>query len=125
MKRDLHIDFHVVDEKHHAIHARLLNWAAWCSGGLGAPASAPGFELYVSPARAKAQSAGTPAVDRMDAARIAKGVYALPAPHRAALNWCYLKPVNPGRACREVGTNMAGLAQLVRDGRQMLVNRRI
>lgn len=119
----VYIDLHTVEPKHDKIHARLLNWASWCCGDMGGAASAPGFELYRSSARAREQSSGNPSPDRMDAAMVAKGVYALPAPHRAALNWCYLKPVAPGRACRELGTTMAGLAQLVRDGRTMLVNR--
>ena len=124
MMRDA-IDFHAVEEKHYAIHDRLMNWARWCNG-TGAPSESPMFRLYRSSARAKADymaSSGI-SVDQSDAARIAKAVIALPDVHRSAINWNYVKPVSPARACRAIGTSMTGLALLVRDGRQMLVNRR-
>jgi len=63
------------------------------------------------------------AVDRIDAMRIAKAVAALPVPHRSAVNWAYVRPVSPRRACQAIGTTMEGLALLLRDGRQMLLNR--
>jgi DNA-directed RNA polymerase specialized sigma24 family protein len=63
------------------------------------------------------------AVDGMDAQRIAKAVGHLPEPHRKALHWSYIRPVNPRRAASDLGTTLDGLALLVRDGRQMLVNR--
>lgn len=118
------IDFHAVDEKHFAIHDRLMNWARWCNG-TGAPSESPMFRLYRSSARAKADYMATTgiAVDQRDAARIAKAVIALPAGHRSAINWNYVKPVSPARACRAIGTSMEGLMRLVCDGRQMLVNR--
>ena len=47
-----------------------------------------------------------------------------PVKHRAAINWCYVAPVNPRRACQDIGVSMQGLSDLLTDGRQMLVNRR-
>lgn len=125
MKRDDYIDFHQVEEKHLSIHTRLLNWALWCNGTGGATTS-PMFRLYRAPARARgAEHAwSSVAVDGMDAQRIAKAITHLPETHRRALHWCYIKPINPKRAAAEQGTTLAGLALLVRDGRQMLVNRR-
>jgi hypothetical protein len=118
------IDFHAVEEKHRGIHERLLNWARWCNGTPGA-SSSPMFRLYVAPARARgAEHTWTSiGVDTHDASRIAKAVVALPEQHRKALNWSYLKPINPRRAASSLGTSLEGLALLVRDGRQMLVNR--
>ena len=49
---------------------------------------------------------------------------ALPEDHRSAVNWNYVKPVAPTRACQAIGVTMAALAQLVVDSRQMLINRR-
>ena len=120
------IDFHAVEAKHAAIHARLENWARWCNGSSGGSAS-PMFRLYRTPARARGAEGtwSTVAVDGMDAQRIAKAVTHLPEPHRRALHWSYIKPINPRRAAAEQGTTMEGLALLVRDARQMLVNRRV
>lgn len=134
MKRDApqsvrpYIDFNAVEEKHAKIHARLENWGLW------AKARAPGIDGDSSPmfrlyrADNFDRSYGTPTalhIDGMDAQRIFKGVAALPDPHRIGLNWFYVRPVSPSRACRLLATTMAGLALFVRDGRQMLVNRGI
>lgn len=62
-------------------------------------------------------------VDKLDAAKIAKAVIALPVKHRGATQWHYVKPVAPGRAARELAVSLAGLAELVQDARTMLINR--
>lgn len=118
------IDFHAVEDKHREIHARLENWARWCHGAR-LPSSCPMFVLSRATARARGDYGATCSVpvDREDAARIAKAVIALPTPHRAAINWSYVKPVSPRRAAQAIGTSFEGLALYVRDGRQMLVNR--
>lgn len=118
------IDFHAVEEKHGEIHERLLNWARWCNGS-ASPAVGPMFRMCQGSARARGDygaATGIP-VDRYDAMRIGKAVIALPGPHRAAINWSYVKPVSPRRAAQSIGTSLEGLALYVRDGRQMLVNR--
>lgn len=121
----LSVDFHAVDPAHYAIHGRLENWARWCNGRT-APATSPMFRLYRAAARARGAEStwSTVAVDGMDAQRIAKAVAALPAPHRRAIHWSYIKPVSPRRAASEQGTTLEGLALLLRDARTMLVNRR-
>jgi DNA-directed RNA polymerase specialized sigma24 family protein len=118
------IDFHAVEVKHREIHVRLENWARWCNGR-NAPETSPMFRLYRAPARARGaeHTWSTVAVDGMDAQRIAKAVGHLPELHRKALHWSYIRPVNPRRAASDLGTTLDGLALLVRDGRQMLVNR--
>lgn len=119
------IDFHAVEAKHHEIHARLENWARWCNGSF-APAVSPMFNMVRSAARARgAEHTWSAApVDGLDAQRIAKQVTHLPEPHRRAIHWSYIKPINPRRAAQEQGTTLEGLALLVRHARQMLVNRR-
>ena len=110
------------------IHDRLLNWARWCVSR-GVPACAPMWRFY-QPTDAN-QGEGTrygmrataEPTDQRDAHRIAQGVAFLPEPHRLSLHWYYVRPVNPTKAVREIGTNYAGLARLVHDGRCMLVNR--
>ena len=116
------VDFHVVEEGHRAIDGRLRNWAVWCNGSMGGEVH-PMWRLYrAPPSRSDAVSAGS-AVDRIDAARIAKAVAALPDRHRRALNWCYVRPCAPRRAAQALAVSLEGLALLVRDGRQMLINR--
>lgn len=117
------IDFHAVEQHQREIDARLRNWGIWCNGST-APMTSPMFRMTPPPPRVRGEIAYMAnSVDRMDAAKLAKAVAALPGPHRAALNWCYVKPVSPKRACQAIGTTMDGLAMFVRDGRQMLINR--
>lgn len=85
------------------------------------------FRLYRSSDARQLYGRGPTAsapVDSSDASRIAKGVAALPEPHRLAVQWYYVRPVAPARACQMIGTTQPGLAQLVSDGRVMLRNRR-
>lgn len=128
MKRE-NIDWHVVPERQLVIHERLLNWGRWCHGPIGHDVS-PMFRLYRSTdanqgdgMRYGMRSTPNP-VDTHDAARIAKAVGFLPEPHRLSLQWYYVKPVSPRKACQAIATNMAGLARYVTDARNMLVNRR-
>ena len=125
MKRDS-IDFHAVEEAHFAIHARLLNWAKWCNG-TGSSSASPMFRLYRASARARDHymTDSCTVVDQRDALRVAKAVVALPPENRSAINWSYVRPVNPKRACEAIGTSLEGLMLLVRDGRQILLTREV
>ena len=118
------IDFHAVEAKHAEIHRRLENWGRWCNGS-GGPTSSPMFRLFISPARVRGEILANMSVpvDKSDAVRISKAVIALPHQHRAAIQWCYVRPVSPRRAAQSIGVSLDTLAVLVRDGRQMLVNR--
>jgi hypothetical protein len=126
MKRD-GVDFHLVEAHQAQIHIRLENWGLWAKARAPGsdPSTSPMFRLYrASWARTEygATTAATP-VDGLDAQRIAKGVAVLPEQHRIGLQWYYVRPTSPARACRMLATTMAGLALYVRDGRQMLLNR--
>lgn len=121
------IDFHAVEPHQREIDRRLQNWGRWCNGTT-APMTSPMFRMTPPPPRVRGDMAyalAGDAVDRMDAQKVAKAVAALPASHRSALNWSYVKPVSPRRACEAIGTTAEGLMQYVRDGRQMLINRQI
>ncbi len=118
------VDFFAVEEDQRPMDSRLSNWAIWANGR-GFPAVSPMFRLYRSNDSAGECNAGGPPVDAMDAQAVSRGVSALPAPHRAALNWYYIVKSGPKRACQQLGTNMQGLAQYVRDGRRMLINRKV
>ena len=119
MKRDA-IDFHVVEKEHLAIHARLENWARWANGK---PQSIvqPMFALY-RPDNNERDGYGIP-IDRLDAQRVQKAVSELPDKHRAAISWQYVQPSSPLKMARALSESLAGLLDLVRRGRIMLINR--
>lgn len=115
------VDFEAVPEQQLQMHGRLCNWARWCRGRpMGNVA--PIFRLYRSTDVHAGHSAAVP-VDGIDASRIARGVSALPEKHRHGLQWFYVHPVAPTRAARSLGLTMSALAELVVDGRTMLINR--
>lgn len=117
------IDFHAVEPHQRAMDGRLRNWGSWCNGSTGS-ATSPMFRMVPPPPRSRGDGACyAAAVDSKDAERIAEAVSELPKPHHAALVWCYARPVSPKRACEALKTTPTGLALLVRDGRQMLINR--
>ena len=64
-------------------------------------------------------------IDKLDAAEIQKAVTALPDKHMRAIGWCYLRPTNPQAQARELGVSLQGLADLIHNGRTMLVNRKV
>lgn len=123
-----YVDFSSVPPSQWSMHDRLENWARWCRGSSGrdnAPAS-PMFALYRSTdAKRKYGEETSVPINKLDAAEIAKGVAVLPSKHRRAIHWHYLHPYGPSGMAHELGVELAGLAQLVRDGRQMLINRRV
>lgn len=114
------VDFHAVESAHFAIHERLLNWARWCYSN-GGRTVAPMFRLYRTPEHWGSEPSLS--VDSLDAQAIQKAVSHLPEKHRKALGWCYVIRSSPRRATRELAVTMEGLAELVREGRCMLVNR--
>lgn len=124
MRRDDYIDFHAVAREHFKIHERLTNWGRWCNGSY-APGVAPGFELYRSPADSNSESLDdltTVRIDGGDACRVNSLVLTLPENRRAALNWCYCRPIAPKRQARDMGISPAELAWLLGDGRQRLMD---
>lgn len=122
MKRDA-VDFHQIPEHQVPIHERLVNWARAQHSRSGSD-SAPMFRQYRSSDQWATPAVSSP-VDQRDAAKINKGWQQLPAKHRAAVQWHYVTPGSPTKACKVIGCTMADLAGLVVDGRQMLINRRV
>jgi DNA-directed RNA polymerase specialized sigma24 family protein len=117
------VDFAHVEPAHEAIDARLHNWARWANGRSG-PRCSPMFRLYrSSEARTIDATPGAAPVDTLDAQRIQKAVTHLPGRHRLALSWCYITRTSARKAAQTVGESLEGLAQLIRDARQMLINR--
>jgi DNA-directed RNA polymerase specialized sigma24 family protein len=121
MKREPVVDFFQVEAKHIKIHERLVNWARWAHSPQWGRVQ-PMFRLYRPDEHWEGQSPIS-SVDTLDAAKIQKAVSKLPEKHRSAIGWNYVKRNNPKRAAQELGVNVQGLAQLIADGRQMLINR--
>ena len=123
MKRD-DIDFHAVPVAHERLHARLEDWAHWLANTPGPRSSIPMFRLYRSeegwePGGAKSS------LNVLDCQRIERGVAALPEKHGKALRWSYVFRFSPLKARNWIGCTYEELANLVDDGRQMLLNRRV
>lgn len=116
------IDFHAVEEKHHAIDARLKEWGRYV---MVRPPT------WMHPMWRKGRMNGrqweAPVIrddlDIIRASETEKAVSGLPEPFRTAVRWCYVYRWTPAVAVREIGTTYQGLEKLVRDGRQMLLNR--
>lgn len=120
------VDFSIIPPHQAAMHERLENWARASRGGdKQSGTSSPMFRLHQSDAwTPRAYGAETTApVNRQDAMLVNKGVVALPEKHRRAVQWYYLHPGKPAHMARELGQTLQGLADLVRDGRQFLINR--
>lgn len=120
------VDFNAIKPGHEAIDARLRNWARWCQPrGEGYPGTAAGFGLYRSSDARTADATASPPIDHLDATAIQKGVNALPLNHRFAVNWHYVTGEPARKMAKKVGETLDGLAQLVSEGRTMLLNRRV
>lgn len=123
MRRDLP-DFFYIEPAQLAIHDRLLNWSRYVSGKGSAWTQGPIWKLGKSNGRQWHQPEHKPSVDTLDGHKLEKAVGLLPAPHRDAIRWHYVFPMNPSKMRRHLGVTDSGLARLVMDGRAMLINRR-
>lgn len=122
MKREM-TDFYMVDDAHIAIHERLNNWATWCRGSTRAGVH-PMFRMY-RPDNWERDMQTAKAMDPLDAARVQKGVAALPEKHRHSVQWFYVLSGPPKVAARQLAVSVQGLSDLVRNSRQMLINRSV
>jgi hypothetical protein len=114
-------DFFSVDPKHRRIDERLVNWSRWVQVR---PASftQPMFKSFRSSEVFGHNEISVP-IDSLDAASMEKQVSALPVRHRDAIRWAYVYRIQPWRFCRNLGITQTMLADLIYEGRQMLVNR--
>lgn len=115
------VDFAYVEEKHRAIHERLEEWAIWVKPRRHSSIH-PMFRQYRSPP-SWVQTETRMSIDPLMAQATEKAVTALPNYHRAAVQWCYVFRSNPRKVCKALGVSHEGLGLLIRDGRQMLINR--
>lgn len=123
-----YVDLSAVLPLHRQIDARLANWGRWCQDTTRRNVSPMFRGMPRQPQLRRYGEVAPELLDPMDASQIAKAVAHLPEKHRAALSWCYVqdpgsKEASPTRACKTLGTSFQGLADLLRDARQMLINR--
>lgn len=116
------VDYFQVEGHHREIDRRLQNWARWLYSGGGG--GARGVFALVQSAPDPADRGGPALVDGADAAVMQRAVVALPEKHRHAINWAYAKCGNPRREAQRLAVSLEGLGLLVRDARQMLLNRK-
>lgn len=121
------VDFAAVPPSQWEMHDRLENWAKWCYGRTPRDSdTSPMFNLHRSDAWEDREygAATVVPIDKFDAADIAKGVAQLPEKHRKAIQWRYLMGCkNVKGKAQELAVSFQGLADLVKDGRQMLINK--
>lgn len=125
MKRDETIDVFHVESRHDAIHAKLLNWAAWVRIR-GYPAMSPMFRALG--VRSNSRQWHPPVVndqiDVLDAMQIEKEVAKLPPQHAEALRWWYVTQSPPAHVFRRrMGYTWDTLKKVCSDARTMLTNR--
>lgn len=124
------VDYFLVEPKHEAIHTRLENWARWCATRQHGWMSSPMFRLARSNSRQWHAPEIRPMLNLIDAQALEKAVGALPDANKAAVRWSYVFRSKPIKVCRFLGLMVGdkadheALMSLVRDGRQMLINRR-
>lgn len=116
------IDFHHVPADQQAIDAKLRNWSAWVKPR-AVSWSSPIWRLGKSNTRQWHTPEIRETCDMIAAQAMEKAVYHLPEKHRDAIRWHYVFPISPVKLCRHLGVTMEGLAELVQQGRQMLINR--
>jgi hypothetical protein len=115
------VDFHHVDDRHKAIHARLLNWSRWVT-----PSSPTAICPMFKQAKSNAWQWHTPeireTVDTQDALKVERMVCGLPDKERLAIKWAYIIRCQPSKAWQAIGTNESGLYKLLCLARQILLN---
>jgi DNA-directed RNA polymerase specialized sigma24 family protein len=122
MRRDEHVDFHLVSDSHFAVHVRLEAWARWIRVRPIGWQTAPMFR------QAKSNSfqwhAPQPRVEHNvpEVLEVERAVSLLPEKEREAVRWCYVFPGSPSPVARRLGVRPAGLMELVNRARTMVRN---
>lgn len=120
-----YVDFNYIEPGHQAVDAWLVNWARW-SMNRGGSGVQPMFRYYRSTDAAQIYGAlSANPVDAIAGQAAQKAVTGLPVKHRLAISWCYIKRTKPRLAAQSLGESLPGLQVLIRNARQMLVNRNV
>ncbi len=121
MKRDA-IDFFAVDPHHADMHTRLCNWARFVAVRF-TPGQHPMWRPSISNSRQWHYPEPREEVDTLDGLEVERRVGSLPPKYREALRWAYVWRTGPAKIKRTLGVTSEGLMQILRDARQMLVER--
>ena len=122
MKTRAYVDYSRVAPEHAAIHEVLCNWARWCRDDRPRWAMHPMWRHLVEKEQRENPEVFVP-VNAMAGHAMEKTVFLLPDKHRFAIRWWYVFRGNPAAASRQVAVSKERLAQLVNEGRSMLVTR--
>lgn len=123
MRREDHIDFHLVADSHLGIHQRLEAWARWVRVRPHGWQVQPMFRQFRSGWRQWHEPILRVPVNVPEAVEMEKAVSLLPEKERDAIRWCYVMCGNPEKMARRLSVSMNGLLELVARGRTMLSNR--
>lgn len=123
MKRDRLLDFFVVEHHQLGIHLKLENWSRWVSIKRDSGKQHPMWAKSQSGARQWHEPELREPTDLLGGQAMEKAVAMLPVKHRDAIRWNYVWRGGPLHMARRLGVSREGLIDLVRQGRQMLVNR--
>lgn len=117
-------DFHHVPQEHQAIDDRLTNWSRYVQVKYPSWVG-PIWKLGKSNGRQWEAPQFRPACDLLDGQKIEEAVRELPELHKATLRWAYVYRGGEIQFRRKHHLTREGLAQLLNDGRRMLMNRHI
>lgn len=117
-------DFQYVAPEQKAMDTRLDNWARWVHVRPQAWVS-PIWKLGKSNGRQWHEPELRPTCDQQDGSKMEIAVRALPDVHMRSLRWFYVYRYSEQKFRREAGLTRDGLVQVLKDARQMLINRRV
>lgn len=123
MRREEHIDYHLVADHHVAIHQRLEQWARWVRVRPHGWQTAPMFRQYRSKAFQWHTPEVRPQINTLEAVAMERAVSGLPDKHRDAIRWAYVWQLSPVAEARRLGVSKQGLMDLIQAARTMLTNR--
>jgi DNA-directed RNA polymerase specialized sigma24 family protein len=128
LSKKQYIDYNHIPEGQEEMHARLSNWARWIRSGSREWACHPMWKPCIVKEeemllRNNREIKPKEPIMIDDAVAIERAVAALPDKHRKAIRWNYVFQHNPLAACKAIAVSKEELARLVKDGRQMLINR--
>lgn len=116
------IDYHFVPPHQSEAHERLVNWARWVRVGQMYAKSHPMWAKAQSNARQWHQPEPRITVRLLDAYAVEEIVRTLPALHRDALRWHYVRKSAPWTITRRMKVSGERLAELVIEARGMIGN---
>lgn len=137
MKREDLVEYDIVPDHQLRIHGLLIQWARWVKPRSHGWHVSPMFKQYRSKAWQWHEPVVQSPINVPEALEMEKAVSLLPEKERAAIRWYYYYSsqvpsqkaradgyeVTPPGMARILGVSKQGLADLVRIGRTMLMNR--